>query len=836
MKSLIKVLFVVLTVAFVATILFNSYFEKGFTITSRGQAKAQIVTGKKPPETVVFAAKELQKFVKKMSGAELPIVAKAVPDTPAILLGPAAREKIPAADLKGIKRDGYIITVTNGNLCIVGIDDSGPHTDIEGLLEKGITHNVPLWNFNRGTLYGVYRLLEELGMRWFLPGDFGERTPDIKSLAFNGDIRENPHFISRAVGYWSLGHGGYNKNRRKITIMPREHHAIGFTPADNRMWELRMRGATFQIPLNHYPTSTRWVERFGKTHPEYFALLAGGARDNIDPHGGHLCYTCPGVVNESVADIKAYAEGKECEARGISRIHPITKRTTNNDNRGWRNHIALGEYFSLLPHDGFRACTCPECKKLISTSGIRGETHSELVWTYVAKCAERIPDLKMTCLAYGTYSLPYPGMKKLPPNVTVGYCGFSHPASLYYKNKFDQYEKSVSQWAELSHGNMAFWQHYLASNRNESNVGMPEHTPEMYAKVIQVMVKNGNHVFCEQITDSIMFEVFNRYMLLKMFYNPKLDEKEIFNDYITRFYGPNAGPIIGKIYEDIGKKCVERYSNNYAGYSFWEKLFNEKTMSEYHAKVNLALKKAAGTKYEKAVSVFKKYYLGLMEKGRLRYSEPLALLLESFNPQFISRPVKTKKPINIDGKLDERAWKAASTVTISNNVKGKAIQYQTMVKTCHDTQNIYFAVSAVDPAPKTRTVKSGDPGEVDGIEIYMDVPHNHKGYYRVGIDLTGKVYDYHYIDKIELGDQDWRSKAVTSVELGKSNYVMEVAIPRSSLTAPTGSLSYMDWGILVGRTETKAPQSNDRQSSTSRLLRNNFNQANYFNNMRFTDR
>lgn len=163
--------------------------------------------------------------------------------------------------------------------------------------------------------------------------------------------------------------------------------------------------------MNHYRSSTRWVERFGREHPEYFAVYPGGTRSHVDrAHDGHLCYTGPGVIRESVADIRAFLAGKPSEARGISRIHPVTKKPTNEDNRGWPEHIAHGGHFSLLPHDGFGACQCERC-------------------------------------------------------VIVGFCAFSHPASLYYRDTFRQYEDLVRQWASLTHGNMAFWQHYLASNR-----------------------------------------------------------------------------------------------------------------------------------------------------------------------------------------------------------------------------------------------------------------------------------------------------------------------------------------------------------------------------------
>ncbi|NUQ63172.1 MAG: DUF4838 domain-containing protein [Pirellulales bacterium] len=616
-----------------------------FTLVADGQTKAQIVIGDPAPETVRFAAKELCAFVAKMSGAELPITARPAAGTPAIRLGPAAREVLSPEDLKGIRRDGYVILPAGADLCVAGIDDAGPRTDIEALLARNETHSMPTWDFQRGTLYGVYRLLEALGVRWFLPGEFGQRVPQSNSVVFSGAIRENPHFISRTVGYWSLWPGGYyQKDYQKITVMPGERAAIGFTPVENRMWELRMRGATFQIPLNHYPSSTRWVERFGREHPEYFAVYPDGSRSNVDPaEDGHLCYTEPGVVRESVADIRAFIAGRDCESRGISRIHPITKRPMNEDNKGWPEHIAYAGYFSLLPHDGFRPCACERCEALISSSGEKGAEHSRLVWPYVASCAAEAPEAKVTCLAYGSYARPYPGMEKLPANVVVGFCAFSHPASLYYKDTFEQYQQSVRSWAQRAHGKLAFWQHYLASNRDEESVGIPEHTPAMYARAARVMAEYGDHVFCEMMADSIEFELFNRYLLMKLFYDPTLDERKIFQDYVLKFYGPQAGPLVAEIYADIEAKCIERYRSKSAASTIWERLFSEATMRSYQEKADRAVKAAASTQYESAVAALKAYYLGLMERGRARYADPLTHLLAADHPDLVPRIARFQK-------------------------------------------------------------------------------------------------------------------------------------------------------------------------------------------------
>src|SRR5690349_6451595 len=56
-----------------------------FTIASKGKAKAEIVVPSNAEDPVAFAAEELRRYVKLMSGAELPIVTT-VSRTPSIIL------------------------------------------------------------------------------------------------------------------------------------------------------------------------------------------------------------------------------------------------------------------------------------------------------------------------------------------------------------------------------------------------------------------------------------------------------------------------------------------------------------------------------------------------------------------------------------------------------------------------------------------------------------------------------------------------------------------------------------------------------------------------------
>ena len=63
----------------------------------------------------------------------------------------------------------------------------------------------------------------------------------------------------------------------------------------------------------------------------------------------------------------------------------------------------------------------------------------------------------------------------------------------------------------------------------------------------------------------------------------------------------------------------------------------------------------------------------------------------------------------------------AVPVLLGNTVNGKATLCRTEVKTCYDSNHIYFAIGAADPAVKTGDGQRGVPGTVDGIDIFLDV-------------------------------------------------------------------------------------------------------------------
>ena len=74
--------------------------SKSFVVVEEGRPKATIVTAAKPSENAAAAARELQRYLRKMSGAELQIVTDEQETTGAMILVGASRFTEKLADLK----------------------------------------------------------------------------------------------------------------------------------------------------------------------------------------------------------------------------------------------------------------------------------------------------------------------------------------------------------------------------------------------------------------------------------------------------------------------------------------------------------------------------------------------------------------------------------------------------------------------------------------------------------------------------------------------------------------------------------------------------------------
>jgi hypothetical protein len=176
-----------------------------FTLVENGVPKATIVIEKEavgaPVEAqlnrhtdsrpaahkIATAAHELQLYVQKITGAVLPIVGDDKPVLGSVILvGRSALTKafdgrIPAGMTPDRNEEGYLILAADNWLVLAGND-------------------APVYH---GTEYAVYALLHRFGVRWYMPGEFGEIVPQRTTLRVGElNITDRPDFKWR--NWWGL--------------------------------------------------------------------------------------------------------------------------------------------------------------------------------------------------------------------------------------------------------------------------------------------------------------------------------------------------------------------------------------------------------------------------------------------------------------------------------------------------------------------------------------------------------------------------------------------------------------------------------------------------------
>src|SRR5262245_29574384 len=238
------------------------------TLVKDGKAQASIVVAKaaiaaevdvKPDDVsapiplasrIAAAARDLQRYVEKISGAKLPIISdEKDPGGALVLVGKSALTgpfdgKIPAG-LTPARAEGGLLILCQGNrLVLAGNDEEIYH----------------------GTEYAVAELLHRLGVRWFMPGDYGDWTPKMPTIEIaDMEVRQKPDFKMR--NWW------------------------GPSPKENWLAEYRWKIRNKMNPVLHFVTipgdsSARNLlpKELLKTEPALFGQKLDGQPDEGMPN------------------------------------------------------------------------------------------------------------------------------------------------------------------------------------------------------------------------------------------------------------------------------------------------------------------------------------------------------------------------------------------------------------------------------------------------------------------------------------------------------------------------------------------------------------------------
>ncbi|MFA6561488.1 MAG: DUF4838 domain-containing protein [Verrucomicrobiia bacterium] len=475
-------------------------------LADAGRSDYQIVIARAASPSVNYAAQELQSYLEKITGARLPIVADTEAARPhEVLVGKSSRMNSlgVAVDWSGLGKEGYILRTVNEQLVIAGGEP-------------------------RGTLYGVYSLLEDhFGCRWFTPEI--ERVPPMRQLPLPRlDERKVPVFEYRETYTWESFDGNWMARNRlngaggRGRLLERQNIRPPVPELDARHGgSVRFGFGFFVHTFDKLVSSNQYFA----VHPEYFALRKGKRRTS------QLCCTNEDVIRLCTEAIRA---GMRAQPEAT--------------------------VFSLSQSDNREPCECDRCSALTKAeeSGMGPLLH--LVNRVAEGVEKEFPDKIVETLAY-QWSRQPPKTMRPRPNVVIRLadieCCFAHPLASGCQEANKKFVADLQAWAKACN-RLWIWDyttdyaHYL----------LPLPNKRLLDDNIRLFAANHVAGVFEQGTydtfDSEMVAL-KAYLIAKFLWNPNYDEALATREFLDAYYGPAASAIqryLDLIHDYAGKQPV----------------------------------------------------------------------------------------------------------------------------------------------------------------------------------------------------------------------------------------------------------------------------------------
>lgn len=345
------------------------------------QPEAVIYLPEKSEKAVQMAAAELQAYLKKISGAELPIVAEQ-PEKKAFITFRILPDS--ADDL--FMHETFAIE-TNDNSTII----SG-HSDV-------------------AVLYGAYQMLNNLGVRWFSPGEIGEQVPQMADIVLKtGSKTYRPSFRTRVIDYNKTEDDHFDKKN-----MEQQHQ-------DYDLWLLRNKlkfSRMLHIKSAHHRGDFGWAREYSHHNIKNTALGRGWKEnDKLDPERLALT-TVDGVTK------------RRTEKAQICFIHEKNIETAIRSVVAYFKEFSDRVTYPLSLDDHYGFCECKHCTE--ANGGISpADDPNRVVWKFmnaVARgVAKEMPGKRIAF--YATYQMmTHPPYEiRAEPNLVAVTCHVSSQA------------------------------------------------------------------------------------------------------------------------------------------------------------------------------------------------------------------------------------------------------------------------------------------------------------------------------------------------------------------------------------------------------------------------
>lgn len=442
------------------------------TLVKDGLVASVIVLSSEPTEVDSLAAKELAEHLEKISGAKVATVN-------------CTTEKVD--DLIASSKTAGKLPILLGQLVLGRFEEKiKKQSELDGAFVLQVrADRISIAGPGRGTLFGVYELLEQTGVRWFMPGELGTVMPSLKTVTVTEqETIQGPSF-------------------------PGRYFQMNGAPPD---WLNRMRcGGIPQFPSAHGLPGIGGND-FEK-HPEYFSQIHGQRKAR------QHCVSNPEVVKIVINAVRQWAA-----------MNPGKPA------------------FGMGPNDGAGFCECERCRALDGGdfdpfSGEESVT-DRYVWFFnqvLDGIKDKYPDLKIGFYIYHNYMRP-PVKTKPHPNITgalapIALCRIHGPNNPICNEK-QYYEWLAREWGKLI---PELWERgYWA---NLACPGFPFVLVHRLREQIPMGKEAGITGWRVETFPNWATYFPSFYVAAKLMWNADTDVDELMKDVFEKFFGPAAEPM-----------------------------------------------------------------------------------------------------------------------------------------------------------------------------------------------------------------------------------------------------------------------------------------------------
>lgn len=556
MKNLIA--FVPLLILFAPVSLANE-----LVLATKDAFSLPIMVFKDAPPRTRDVAEELASYIAKIVGVK-PTVIEGVPSPipeRAIWIGvqPAVRTLFPSHDFDFQHPEEILIVANDKHLVIAGRDRWDP-TRLDIKTKEGVVQGVQQ---EYGTINAVYTYLQDqLGVRWFWPGELGEDIPHHDRVAISVPFEYRYHPQIRARGsmfnYCRLGNKGYGTSQE---------------------WTLRQRLQLDSLAIEGGHGFGDWWDRYHEKYPEIFAMQPDGTRSGFpNPHNAKLCMSNPKVW--------------ELWLDGVAeRLEQDPHRTVFNasPNDGWASGHCVCEKCTAWDHpDGeLRVFNWSKRNEKRPATSDRDVTFANTLGELLK---HRYPDkdYRVMMLSYG-HSRPAP-VKSRPANNVImnivanffGRTGLVDRGSTRgdtYRQQFQAWSKIVpSMYWRPNTGSPAGWQQ-----------GLPDiHVAQTVRDFKEVAAANCNGIYIDGVWEHWATVGPLYYIMAQLAWNPAADADAILVEYYQRAFGA-AAPHVREYFETIEKdRMAFTAKNGEAGVFSFPSLYNHDLLEASQARLDRA--------------------------------------------------------------------------------------------------------------------------------------------------------------------------------------------------------------------------------------------------------